>query len=53
VTGADALAAFDLAGAADRAWRSGRPVPVRPTRGEDGVEYEVGATGAVTGGGRR
>jgi predicted dehydrogenase len=30
-TGADALAAFDLAEAADRSWRSGRPVPVHRT----------------------
>jgi myo-inositol 2-dehydrogenase / D-chiro-inositol 1-dehydrogenase len=42
VTGLDALAAFDLAGAADRSWRSGRPVAVRPTRTDDGVLYEVG-----------
>jgi inositol 2-dehydrogenase len=42
VTGLDALAAFDLAVAADRAWRSGRPVGVRPTRSDDGILYEVG-----------
>ena len=41
VTGADALAAFDLATAADRAWRAGRPVAVRPARGPDGVRYEL------------
>ncbi|HZB51902.1 MAG TPA: Gfo/Idh/MocA family oxidoreductase [Mycobacteriales bacterium] len=39
VTGTDALAAFDLAGAADRACRTGRPVPVRPHRTEHGVSY--------------
>jgi len=30
VTGHDALAAFDLARAAERSWRSGRPVAVEP-----------------------
>jgi predicted dehydrogenase len=40
VTGADALAAFDLASAADRAWRSGGRVRVTPRRTEDGVVYE-------------
>jgi predicted dehydrogenase len=34
VTGADALAAFDLARAAERSWRTGRPVPV-PTHPEE------------------
>ena len=31
VTGSDALAAFDLAQAADRSWRTGRPVRVHPS----------------------
>jgi myo-inositol 2-dehydrogenase / D-chiro-inositol 1-dehydrogenase len=44
VTGLDALAAFDLAVACDRAWRTGRPVAVRPTRTGDGVQYELGST---------
>ncbi|WP_345459869.1 Gfo/Idh/MocA family oxidoreductase [Actinoallomurus oryzae] len=39
VTGLDALAAFDLATAADLSWRTGRPVPVVPERREDGVVY--------------
>jgi inositol 2-dehydrogenase len=39
VTGLDALAAFDLATAADRAWRTGRPVTLAPTRTGDGVAY--------------
>jgi hypothetical protein len=30
-TGQDALAAFDLAVAADRSWRSGRPLTAKPT----------------------
>jgi myo-inositol 2-dehydrogenase/D-chiro-inositol 1-dehydrogenase len=38
-SGQDALAAFDLAEAADRSWRTGRPVPVR--RAEDGG-YHLG-----------
>lgn len=41
VTGTDALAAFDLARAADRSWRSGRPVAVKPERTADGVVYEI------------
>jgi inositol 2-dehydrogenase len=41
VTGLDALAAFDLAAAADQVWRSGRPVPVTPRRTEHGVLYDV------------
>lgn len=40
-TGQDALAAFDLAVAADRSWRSGRPVRVKPTSVEGGVVYEI------------
>src|SRR4051794_31156059 len=40
-TGQDALAAFDLAVAADRSWRSGRPVRVNPTPAEGGVVYEI------------
>jgi inositol 2-dehydrogenase len=43
VTGLDALAAFDLAVAADQAWRAGRPVEVTPTRTDDGVVYEAAA----------
>jgi inositol 2-dehydrogenase len=39
VTGLDALAAFDLATAADLAWRSGRAVPVVPERTDGGVVY--------------
>jgi predicted dehydrogenase len=41
VTGLDALAAFDLATAADLAWRTGRTVPVRPERTVDGVVYAL------------
>jgi predicted dehydrogenase len=41
VTGTDALAAFDLAVAADRSWRSGRPIAVKPTPVEGGVVYEI------------
>ncbi len=41
VTGHDALAAFDLALAADRSWRTGRPVAVTPVRTADGVVYET------------
>jgi inositol 2-dehydrogenase len=44
VTGLDALAAFDLATAADRAWRSGRTITVVPHRGPDGVSYEIPAS---------
>jgi hypothetical protein len=40
-TGRDALAAFDLAVAADRSWRSGRPVTVKPAPVEGGVVYEI------------
>jgi predicted dehydrogenase len=40
-TGQDALAAFDLAVAADRSWRSGRPVTVKPTPVAGGVVYEI------------
>jgi myo-inositol 2-dehydrogenase / D-chiro-inositol 1-dehydrogenase len=38
-TGLDALAAFDLATAADLAWRTGRAVPVVPERRDGGVVY--------------
>ncbi|HVL83927.1 MAG TPA: Gfo/Idh/MocA family oxidoreductase [Pseudonocardia sp.] len=41
VTGLDALAAFDLARAADRSWRTGRTVPVTAVPVEGGVEYEI------------
>ncbi len=41
VTGRDALAAFDLAVAADRSWRTGSVVPLRPLRDESGVWYDV------------
>jgi predicted dehydrogenase len=40
-TGLDALAAFDLAVAADRSWRSGRPVAVKSAHVEGGVMYEI------------
>jgi len=43
VTGLDALAAFDLAVAADQAWRTERPVRLTPRRTDDGVTYEVEA----------
>jgi inositol 2-dehydrogenase len=39
VTGLDALAAFDLATAADLSWRTGRTVPVTPERRDGGVVY--------------
>jgi predicted dehydrogenase len=39
VTGADALAAFDLARAADRAWRTGQTQVLTPVRTADGVSY--------------
>jgi hypothetical protein len=39
VSGADALAAFDLAVAADRSWRTGLPVRLRPGETADGVRY--------------
>jgi inositol 2-dehydrogenase len=42
VTAYDALAAFDLAQAADRSWRAGRPVPVEPRHTPAGVIYKVG-----------
>lgn len=38
-TGLDALAAFDLALAADRSWRSGRPVAVKPVPVAGGIVY--------------
>jgi myo-inositol 2-dehydrogenase/D-chiro-inositol 1-dehydrogenase len=41
VTGWDALAAFDLARAADLSWRTGRTVPVMPQRTPSGVVYRV------------
>jgi len=41
VTAADALAAFDLAQAADRSWRRGRTVRVEPRRTGTGVVYET------------
>lgn len=44
VTGVDALAAFDLALAADRSWRTGQPVAVRPRETDDGVRYDVPVT---------
>jgi myo-inositol 2-dehydrogenase/D-chiro-inositol 1-dehydrogenase len=40
-TGLDALAAFDLAVAADRSWRTGRPVAVKPVPTGDGVIYDI------------
>lgn len=40
-TGLDALAAFDLAVAADRSWRTGRPVAVKPVPTGDGVVYDI------------
>jgi myo-inositol 2-dehydrogenase/D-chiro-inositol 1-dehydrogenase len=39
VTGLDALAAFDLATAADLSWRGGRAVRVTPERRDGGVVY--------------
>jgi myo-inositol 2-dehydrogenase / D-chiro-inositol 1-dehydrogenase len=41
VTGHDALAAFDLAHAADRSWRRGHPVKVEPRRTSAGVVYSL------------
>lgn len=38
----DALAAYDLARAAERSWRTGQPVALRPEQTPDGVEYEPG-----------
>lgn len=43
VTGLDALAAFDLATAADLSWRTGRTVRVVPERRDGGVVYAVAA----------
>jgi myo-inositol 2-dehydrogenase/D-chiro-inositol 1-dehydrogenase len=39
VTGVDALAAFDLAVAADRSWRTALPVKTVPRRTPDGIDY--------------
>jgi myo-inositol 2-dehydrogenase/D-chiro-inositol 1-dehydrogenase len=39
VTGVDALAAFDLARAADRAWRTGQTQPLAPVRTAAGIDY--------------
>jgi myo-inositol 2-dehydrogenase/D-chiro-inositol 1-dehydrogenase len=41
VGGEDALAAFDLARAADLSWREGRTVRLTPLRTADGVRYET------------
>jgi predicted dehydrogenase len=41
VTGRDALAAFDLAVAANWSWHSGRPVAVKPVPVEGGVVYKI------------
>jgi predicted dehydrogenase len=41
VTAYDALAAFDLAQAADLSWRRGRPVTVEPVRAASAVIYKV------------
>jgi inositol 2-dehydrogenase len=41
VTGLDALAAFDLATAADLSWRTGARVRVEPERRDGGVVYAV------------
>jgi len=41
VTGSDALAAFDLARAAERSWRSGQLVRLAPRRVADGVDYSA------------
>jgi predicted dehydrogenase len=41
VTGHDALAAFDLARAAQRSWESGRSVGLKPQRTPHGVLYEL------------
>jgi myo-inositol 2-dehydrogenase / D-chiro-inositol 1-dehydrogenase len=41
VTGYDALAAFDLARAADLSWRSGHPVAVHPQRTGGNVVYSL------------
>jgi inositol 2-dehydrogenase len=45
-TGTDALAAFDLAAAADQAWRTGRPVSMKPQATDDGVVYEFDREGS-------
>jgi hypothetical protein len=41
VTGRDALAAFDLAVAANWSWHSGRPVAGIPVPVEGGVVYKI------------
>jgi inositol 2-dehydrogenase len=41
VGGADALAAYDLAVAADRSWRTGAPVRLAPRSTPDGVDYSA------------
>ena len=41
MTAHDALAAFDLARAAEQSWRSGRAVTVEPQRSGDNVRYTV------------
>ena len=41
VTGSDALAAFDLARAAERSWRTGQLVRLAPRRTADGVDYSA------------
>lgn len=43
VGGTDALAAFDLARAADRAWRTGETQRLTPLRTPDGVDYVAGS----------
>lgn len=45
VTGADALAAFDLAQAADRAWRTGETQRLTPVRTPAGVDYATDPSG--------
>jgi myo-inositol 2-dehydrogenase / D-chiro-inositol 1-dehydrogenase len=42
VSGRDALAAFDLATAADASWRHGSRVALQPRRDPDGILYEIG-----------
>ena len=41
MTAHDALAAFDLARAAEQSWRWGRTVTVEPQRSGDNVRYTV------------
>ena len=53
VTGLDALAAFDLATAADLSWRGGRAVPVTPERLGRRRRLRLRGTGALTVTGRR